>query len=490
MEKEIVLEGSYGVVEVKNGKVVKRAKQGGEIYLNREMIAYYRMKERKDDIAICKYLECLVCEGRSSPTSTLMFSLTLEDAGTTLEKWINLQWFFDPISVLLHPLLDALEFLKKLGIVHGDLHTGNICVARSAEGHLRAKLIDFGCSVVVRDEKEWLCHFNEDKCLFIDPRTQLPSNQKSPPSKAFGEVELKTLYYPPLYRDPLSLIALAASHERRLPGGLVLGNADDVYGLGMCILRMLAMLIDEPWTEWMALNTCSIIYASALRLKMKVLGDILQYNPAWNSRFFRDLHTRIRAVSTEPEDVRKMEASVRAIEVHLFDLYTLYPNFFAQLEYAYDAQTSDLVRSCVEPDRNRRYNHTSGETSLKRRRAKRPRRFVNDSARDLEVQCDWENRIHVRIGNCWIMTGIVQSGRMIWWNAARGMTTCLSKKTALEMFISKVRKLDNSLNDRPCTEWPFDHSIQGEEWLKMLESCGLAKPSARADTGPNLELPR
>ena len=115
---------------------------------------------------------------------------------------------------------------------------------------------------------------------------------------------------------------------------------------------------------------------------------------------------------------------------------------------------------------------------------------MNDRARDLEVQSDWENHIHVRIGNCWITTGIVQSGRMIWWNAARGMTTCLSKKTALEMLISKVRKSDNSLNDRPCTEWPFDDLIQGEEWLKMLESCGLAKPSARADMAPNLELPQ
>ena len=57
----------------------------------------------------------------------------------------------------------------------------------------------------------------------------------------------------------------------------MLGNADDVYGLGMCILWMLAMLIDEPWTDWMALNTCSMVYASALRLKMKVLGNILQY---------------------------------------------------------------------------------------------------------------------------------------------------------------------------------------------------------------------
>ena len=277
MEKEIVLEGNYGVVEVKNGKVVKKAKQDARIYLNREVIAYERMKERNNDIAICKFFDSVVHEGRSPTDLSLISSLTLEDAGTTLEKWIQLQWFFHPISVLLHPLVDALKFLKKLGSVHGDLHTGNICVARGAKGHLRAKFIDLGCSVVVRDEEEWPCHFHEDKCLFIDPRTQLPSNQKSPPSKALGEVELKTLYYPPLYRDPLSLIALAASHEGRLPGGLVLGNADDVYGLGMCILWMLAMLIDEPWTDWMALNTCSMVYASALRLKMKVLGNILQY---------------------------------------------------------------------------------------------------------------------------------------------------------------------------------------------------------------------
>ena len=118
---------------------------------------------------------------------------------------------------------------------------------------------------------------------------------------------------------------------------------------------------------------------------------------------------RVRAVSTEPEDVRKMEASVRAIEVHLFDLYTLYPNFFAQLEYAYDAQT----------DRNGRYNHTSGETSLKRRRTNKPRRFVNDRARDLEVQSDSENCIHVGIT---LGSAIVGS-----W----GMTTCLSKKNCI-----------------------------------------------------------
>ena len=174
MEKEIVFEGAFGVVEVKNGKVVKRAKENARIYLNREVIAYERMKERNNDIAICKFFDSVVHEGRSPTDLSLTSSLTLEDAGTSLEKWIQLQWFFDPISVLLHPLLDALEFLKNLGLVHADLYTGNICVARGAKGHLRAKFIDFGCSVVVRDEEEWPRHFHEDKCLFIDPRTQLP----------------------------------------------------------------------------------------------------------------------------------------------------------------------------------------------------------------------------------------------------------------------------------------------------------------------------
>ena len=49
-----------------------------------------------------------------------------------------------------------------------------------------------------------------------------------------------------------------------------------------------------------------------------------------------------------------MEASVWAIEVYLLGVHTLYPNFFAHLDMLYDAQTSDLVRSCVQLDRNRR----------------------------------------------------------------------------------------------------------------------------------------
>ena len=309
-------------------------------------------------------------------------------------------------------------------------------------------------------------------------------------------LKLETLYNIHLHRDPLSLVALAASHEGCIPRGLMLGNADDVYGLSMCIIRMLTMFTEATWEEWHAVNSCSWEYFGNIRLKMKVLHDILQYNPAWDSRFFRDLNTRFRPVSEELKDAKKMEASAWAIEVYLLGVHTLYPNVFAQLDVLYDAQTSDLVRSCVHPDRNRRYNHTSGERISQgfkptRRKATRPRRYTEIKRRDLKVKTASQDCIHVQVGHCWIMTGITRGGRMVWWNGVRPMTTCVERmhqsktvmRSALDFFVSKVRTSDSSLRDLLCTEWPFDHPIQREEWLKLLELYW--KPTVRLDKGPN-----
>ena len=503
MEKKLRFKGTYGVVEVKDGKAVKKANSCGVISLNREVIAYMRMKKRDSKIAICKVFDFEFYESTSPPTSSFVNSLTMEDAGTSLQTWMRSQWFFDPILVLLYPLLDALEFLKNIGLVHGDLHTGNVCIARDKKGNLRGKLVDFGCSVVLRDDEEWACHTTKHSIgstrLFIDPRTKLPSDQSSPPSKDMDELELKTLYSPHLHRDPLSLIAIAASHEGCIPRGLMLGNADDVYGLGMCIVLMMTMFTEVPYEEWHALNSFSSQYADDIHLKMKVLGEILQHNPAWDSRLFRDLYTRFRPVSEKLEDAKRMEASARAIEVYLSGVHTLYSNFFAHLEVLYDAQTSDLVRSCVHPDRNSRYNHTSGEQISQgfkptKRKAKRPRRYTEITRGDLKVKIASQDCIHVQVGHCWIMTGIARGGRMMWWNAVRPMTTCVERmhqskkvmRSALDIFISKVRTLDSSLKDLPCTEWPFDHAIQREEWLKLLELYWLRKPTVRLDKGPNL----
>ena len=179
----------------------------------------------------------------------------------------------------------------------------------------------------------------------------------------------------------------------------------------------------------------------------------------------------------------------------LFKLYQEPINI--NLDLAYDAKTSDLVHGCVHPDRHRRYSCTSSETVLKQRKVTRHRRFVDVRPGDFKVQSDAQNRIHVRLGHCWIMTGILHGGRMMWRNAARGMTTCVQRRrqamrvmqSALKMFISKIQRSDGSLKALHCTEWPFDHSIQGQEWLKLLEVYGLAEWSryrAKSCTCANL----
>ena len=102
------------MLEVKDGKVVKEAKSYGCRSLNREVIASLRMKKRDGNIAICKVLDHTMYHDHSQPTSNFVSSLILEDAGTSLEIWIESQWFFDPIFVFLHPLLDALKFLNNI----------------------------------------------------------------------------------------------------------------------------------------------------------------------------------------------------------------------------------------------------------------------------------------------------------------------------------------------------------------------------------------
>ena len=92
-------------------------------------------------------------------------------------------------------------------------------------------------------------------------------------------------------------------------------------------------------------------------------------------------------------------------------------------------------------------------TALKRREVTRPRRFVHVRLGDLKEQSDAQNRIHVRLGQCWIMTGIVLGSRMMWRRVTRGMTTCVERRrqatrvmqSAFKMFISKVQRSDRSL---------------------------------------------
>lgn len=457
--------GAYGLVEVKDGKAVKRAVFENDLTMNREVIAYTRMGEGHKSIA--RLIEYTY--------SGNVEELTFEDAGTNLHAWMETEWFFDPVHVLLHPLLSALAFLRNQGIVHGDLHPGNVCLL-CKDGELSAKLIDFGCSAVVKDKETWPCHLSTR----TDPRTKLQTDQRSAPSVDMEEIELASMYTLHCHRDPLALIATAVTHEKVMPLGLTLGYPDDVFALGMCVVRILTMLVDLPWEKWHILN--KLDQDRDDDKKMSALVDILRCNPAWDPQFFQDLHLRFRPVSPKPEDAKRMEASARATEIRLLGVSTLYCDFFAHLTEVYNVETSDLVRRCVHPDRNRRYPSAVSEIRKARRMTKRPCRWVPMKKPDVRVKVNKDNHIHVSLFRCWMITGIVRNGTLVWWNAAMCMMNTLKRRRhalnvapcAIKMFISKVRQLDQDLRSLPCTSWPFAYESQKKSWLTMLRLHDLA----------------
>lgn len=118
MEEDDRFEGIYGVVEVKDGKVVKKVKWNVEVFLNREAIVYMRMKGRDEDIVICKIFDCIVYYNDYLLLySSYVNSLIMEDVGVLLKGWITVGWFFDSIFVLFYFLLKVFEFLNRRGIV-------------------------------------------------------------------------------------------------------------------------------------------------------------------------------------------------------------------------------------------------------------------------------------------------------------------------------------------------------------------------------------
>lgn len=126
------------------------------------------------------------------------------------------------------------------------------------------------------------------------------------------------------HRDPVGLVALVANKSDCFPEGLTLGPADDVYGLGTCVVRALTMLLDLP-NEWGMFDFMATWRRFAA--KLSVLVEILRCNPAWDPFFFTDLHQKMRPKSSKPEDMRTFEASARAIEIRLQGVDTLYSQF-------------------------------------------------------------------------------------------------------------------------------------------------------------------
>lgn len=460
------LRGTFGFVEFENGKVIKKPFENQEVSTNREYIAYARMDQNLSlSIAKLYQVELSTHEKQFEYVSMLRF----ENAGTDLSQWLHSQRRFDPVDVLLKPLLDTLEYLNRIGIVHGDLHPRNICVHCNARGQLTAKLIDFGRSVVLRDAAQWVHQPNFVKC-WTDPLTGMLSDQMHLPKADSKEAIIECLYNVCLHRDPMSVIAVAAAKgSKALPAGLTLGLADDVYGLGMCAVRSLTNFYDLPWEEWRLLNDLDTI--AEFQELLAALSSLFQWNPAWDASFFTDLHLRLRPELHCADHTGLFESKTRAIEIYLQSVIPLFPHFFDHLTKVYDNETSDLVRRCVHPDRHHRYPQTTrrkmrneeGEVKFSRRGVIRP------------VLVEEMGVVHILLGHCWVMTGIVGSGRVKWLNAVQGMITGDRQGVVvLKLFIDKAQELDPSLT-KTYRNWPFDFEMQRDSWLEWLAAHDLEK---------------
>ena len=476
--KRVLTRGTYGHVDFKDGQAIKKPHKTMDPFANREYIAFKRMHPIVDKLSVA-FLEKVDIE---TYTGELAFVTTLwfEDAGTDLEHWFISQWFFDPVEVLLRPLLSTLEYLEEIGLLHLDIHTRNVCVLLDARGQLTAKLIDFGRSVVLRDTEEWVCHPNHRE-YWIDPLTGVVSEQDHFPTPDAKEAAMEQIYNAIPCRDPLAVVALAVNGTGKFPLGLTLGPADDVYALGICVVRMLTTFVHVPWEQWNVFNTLES--GTEFGEKVHLLGDIFRRNPAWDPSFFLYLHLRIRANSSNPTVIRDFKAKARAAEIYLQSVSTLYPHFFDHVTEVYDDATSQLIRACVHPDKHHRY--ARGWTR-KEKEGEEGTKIVRRGSIDAVV-VRGERVVHVSSGHCWIMTGVVESGQVNWWTVAQGamMKDKLRGGIALKLFIDKTLELEPSLKTKHYRDWPFKFELQKEAWLRTLALYDREEVHPGRDTEPD-----
>ena len=445
--------GNYGIVEVKTGKILKRPKYLECANTNREAIAFQRLKPQLKNLNIARLDKIYVYDDDDERKPIFVCELWFEDVGNDLFWWCKTGWLFHPVKVLLKTLLPTIDELNQFGILHGDIHLGNICASLNKDGELTAKLIDFGRSVVVRDSVRWKRHPLDEK-LWVDPITGIVSNQFHSPWLTSEEATTDYMYNVSDYRDPMSLLVLVANEPEKYPMGVTLGPGDDIYGLGMCVVRILTLFFNLLHESGI-LN--GLFSEAAFDYKLCTLCSILEHNPAWDSSFLIDLDQKLKSFPTILSG-----PLLRKIEERLRNLTTVYPGFFDHLKEVYGLKTSQLVKACVHPDRNRRYYHRGD-----RKRG----RFDDTSDEEGRISTSVHDNkvVHVTVGHCWVMTGVVDSGRVEWWYTADGLKMSKERgKKVIMSFIVTVTTLDKKLQSTDYCLWTFNFPLQKRKWLNML----------------------
>ena len=99
---------------------------------------------------------------------------------------------------------------------------------------------------MLRDDNKWGCHPKYTGYL-VDPLSGVFSSQDHLPKPDAKEATMEELYNLSSCRDPMALVALVVKGQQKFPSGLNLGPTDDVYVLGICVVRSLTMFLHVPW---------------------------------------------------------------------------------------------------------------------------------------------------------------------------------------------------------------------------------------------------
>jgi serine/threonine protein kinase len=171
---------------------------------------------------------------------------------------------------LLEPAFDAIGYAHGLGVVHRDLSTGNVFLARGPDGSTRAKVLDFGVAKVMTDD------------LDIGPRTQtLAQIRIYSPAYAAPEQFDAALGSPGPYTDvhSLAMVAVEVLVGRGVRTGETLG-------------QMMQQALDPSWPR-----TPRALGAVVPDAVEQVFARALAFEPARRHRDVAELWRELRAAS-------------------------------------------------------------------------------------------------------------------------------------------------------------------------------------------------
>lgn len=508
--------GTFGTVFVDADKkeVVKRAKCPQDASLNREVIAWNRLLFRRSDSESDVHDAKASTHPAFTPVlrrETLQFaglafchSLAFSYAGRPLLEF-SASLALDPVDELLLPLLEALAFLEERNVVHGEVNPDNLCAQADRSGAVSIKLVDFGSSVVLSTQRPWT------KCsgYLVDDETGLPSSQSTAPicegeqNDSLDKNALHHLCNVPYYREPLAnALLVVATREVRaksaaaLPSlhplaGLRVDCSSDVHALALCCFDM-CVLRWPCWENGECLRDLETAKRHDAVTKAKATLAACRRNPTFDgSSVFACLSRRFSWLDAD------QLATLAAVEYSATLEYPDHPGFFLDFAEVHGRKRTRLFRDCLRQDPTKRHHFFSRPrekeetptTINEERENERKKRDKSEKEEKSKARssCVFVSRVEanakrldeggsrwkidVTLGRCWVMTGVVECGKLVWFSAAgyAGQTRGgRHSQAVIAEFIKAARKVDPLLASLSPERWTVVAPRQSSHWRAIL----------------------